>query len=339
MPKLALTDMAVGCVTYCAVSSNPELSNCRLCFAKDSDVINIFEESGSSTNVVQTIYETLNYKVTKEDRFPPFICLDCLQKLKEFKDFKRKCDSRKQAYELILSARADNLKPVCTKVSRPRRNRIRASPEYLSPGQTPGSPVPPESPIAQASTLRRSRRPVSLRSLSYGEPPGSPVSQDGSESEDSEPELQDEIEENDKESEPELQNEIEDSVQVSRPKRNRRHASPKALSPGQHPGSKVPQEGPVSQESEPVLQNERQDDYQVTKRWRNRRHASQKSQSRGQPTKLAVPHDGPVIQEPEPKQQNEKKDYQVTKRRRNRRPASPKHQSPGNRPQDSAVVE
>ncbi|KAG8237204.1 hypothetical protein J437_LFUL016960 [Ladona fulva] len=122
----------------------------------------------------------------------------------------------------------------------------------------------------KASTPQRNRRQATLKLQSPGEQPGLPESQDSTVVQDSEPELQNEIEEND---------------QVTKRKRNQCDASPEPQSPG-----KMPQDSPVVEAPTPK---------------RNRRQATLKLQSPGEPPGSPEPHDSTVVQELEPVMENE----------------------------------
>ncbi|KAG8237667.1 hypothetical protein J437_LFUL018019 [Ladona fulva] len=50
---------------------------CRLCFEEENTLIFIYEVSGSLKNVARTISDVLNYEVSMDDQFPPYLCVCC----------------------------------------------------------------------------------------------------------------------------------------------------------------------------------------------------------------------------------------------------------------------
>ncbi|KAG8237348.1 hypothetical protein J437_LFUL017326 [Ladona fulva] len=73
---------------YSSIPQIADLRKCRLCFDNQTSLIHIFETSGSLNDVARTISEVLNFEVSAEDHFPPFVCSLCSGKLFEFKAFK-----------------------------------------------------------------------------------------------------------------------------------------------------------------------------------------------------------------------------------------------------------
>ncbi|KAG8237484.1 hypothetical protein J437_LFUL019418 [Ladona fulva] len=84
-----------------------DLRKCRLCFEEENTLIYIYAVSGSLKNVARTISDLLNYEVSMDDQFPPYLCICCCGKLLEFRAFKMKCDSLRETYKLLLKSRGD----------------------------------------------------------------------------------------------------------------------------------------------------------------------------------------------------------------------------------------
>ncbi|XP_046403101.1 zinc finger protein 436-like [Ischnura elegans] len=76
---------------------------CRLCFCSRGPLTGIFEErDGNEFVISEAIEDLLQFKVSKADDFPLFICHECLKQLVYFKKFKDKLCKLKKKFEESL---------------------------------------------------------------------------------------------------------------------------------------------------------------------------------------------------------------------------------------------
>ncbi|XP_071440299.1 uncharacterized protein [Hetaerina americana] len=73
---------------------------CRLCLCNGQCLVDIFEENGEQGYIIkEAIEDLLQFKVSKMAGIPWCICPGCLEKLTDFKRFKRQCIDSKIAFE------------------------------------------------------------------------------------------------------------------------------------------------------------------------------------------------------------------------------------------------
>ncbi|XP_071449381.1 uncharacterized protein [Hetaerina americana] len=72
---------------------------CRLCFSHHEYMIGMFADKKRYGFVItDAIEDLLQFKVSKTDHYPQFICATCLTSLAELKDFKDKCLKKKEEF-------------------------------------------------------------------------------------------------------------------------------------------------------------------------------------------------------------------------------------------------
>lgn len=72
--------------------------NCRLCFAKNDDIIGIFTAKGIELKLASIIRLHLPDEVSQDDILPKFVCSACWTKLENFHEFYNAVDKAKDIY-------------------------------------------------------------------------------------------------------------------------------------------------------------------------------------------------------------------------------------------------
>uniref|UniRef100_A0A0A9WIJ9 Uncharacterized protein n=2 Tax=Lygus hesperus TaxID=30085 RepID=A0A0A9WIJ9_LYGHE len=122
---------------------------CRLCASKSQQTVNVFDKEVEPLDLINTINQCLQIKISVEDVLPKDVCLKCCEKLQEYFEFFTLCShSQIQLVELCNTSSEAFLKTPDSKPSPTTESTVEVEGSVLA--------LPPD--ISQKASLRTCKR-------------------------------------------------------------------------------------------------------------------------------------------------------------------------------------